>query len=163
MTSTREPQTTGGDSDALGLVPTDDACGRRLARADDALVVTLDDTPREWLADCEAAVRPAFVAAYPHPDCVRTVADPGSLPVVAAAVDDFLEATPASATPAVCVASLDPLLEYAGIRATERWLAVVASRVAASGGTLHCHDDEDALAHREVFYEPTAAPRENRT
>jgi hypothetical protein len=156
MTSTREPLAAGDDSDALALVPENGSCGRRLARADDALVVTLDATPREWLADCDAAVRPAFVATYPHPDCVRTVADPASLPTIAAAVDDFLADTPESATPAVCVDTLDPAREYAGVQATERWLAVVAGRVAAAGGTLHCHDCEDVLPHGDVFFESTA-------
>ena len=142
----------GGDS----IPPeSDGSCGRRLARADRALVVTLDDTPREWLADCDASVRPAFVATYPHPDCVRTVADAANLTTIAAAVDDFLADTPESATPAVCVAKLDPLREYAGVRATERWLAVVAGRVAAAGGTLHCHDSEDVLPHSDVFFEST--------
>lgn len=131
------------------------SCGRRLARADDALVVTLDDTPREWLADCDATVRPSFVATYPHPDCVRTIADPGSLTTIAAAVEEFLRTTPDAATPAVCVDTLDPVREYASDRATERWLAVVAGRVAAAGGTLHCHDCEDVLSHGEVFFEST--------
>lgn len=145
----------GGDSDPLA---TDGPCGRRLARADDALVVTLDATPREWLADCDAAVRPAFVATYPHPDCVRTVADPANVTAVAAAVDDFLADAPESSTPAVCVDTLDPIREYAGVPATERWLAVVAGRVAAAGGTLHCHDCEDALPHGDVFFESTTPP-----
>lgn len=144
----------GGDSDPLALVRDDSACGHGLARADDALVVTLDATPREWLGDCDAAVRPAFVAAYPHPDCVRTVADPANLTAIAAAVDDFLAATPESATPAVCVDTLDPIREYAGVLATERWLAVVAGRVAAAGGTLHCHDCEDVLRNADVFFDP---------
>lgn len=145
----------GGDSGPLALV-TEDACGRRLARADAALVVTLDAAPREWLADCDAAVRPAFVATYPHPDSVCTVADPASLPTIAVAVDGFLADAPASATPAVCVDTLAPIREYAGVRAAERWLAVVAGRVAAAGGTLHCHDAEDVLPNGDVFFEPTA-------
>jgi len=156
MTSTRERLATGGDGDQPLLLADDgddDACGRRLARADEALVVTLDATPREWLADCDASVRPAFVATYPHPDCVRTVARPDSLPTIAAGVDDFLAATPDGATPAVCVDTLDPVRERAGVRATERWLAVVAGRVAAAGGTLHCHDCRDALPHGDVFFE----------
>jgi len=159
MTSTREPLATEGDeAGSLALVPANGACERRLARADDALVVTLDATPREWLADRDTAVHPAFVATYPHPDCVRTVADPGSLTAVAAAVDDFLADAPDSATPAVCVDTLDPVREYAGVRATERWLAVVAGRVAAAGGTLHCHDCGDSLSHGDVFFESGPAP-----
>jgi hypothetical protein len=158
MTSTQEPLAAGDDSDPLALLTGDSSCGRRLAQADDALVVTLDATPREWLADCDAPVRPAFVATYPHPDCVRTVADPSSLPVVAAAVDEFLADTSDASTPAVCIDTLDPVLEYAGVRATERWLAVVADRVAAAGGTLHCHDCEGALPHGDVFFESTTAP-----
>jgi hypothetical protein len=158
MTSARESLVTGDDSDPPATVPEDDACSRQLARADDALVVTLETTPREWLADRDAGVRPAFVATYPHPDCVRTVADPGSLTAVASAVDDFLASTPPASTPAVCVDSLAPVREYGGVRETERWLAVVAGRVAAAGGTLHCHDCEGALPHGNVFFGSTTAP-----
>jgi len=153
MAPTGQSSRSGGGNDAPGLVADAESCHRRLSRADAPLVVTLDETPREWLADCEAAVRPSFVATYPHPDCVRTVADPGNLPAVAAAVHDFLRAAPDAATPEVCVDTLDPVCEYAGRRRAERWLAVVAGRVAAAGGTLHCHDRGTDLPHDGVFFE----------
>jgi hypothetical protein len=153
MTSTRRPPGGSSGSGPLALVADTDTCRRRLARADDALVVTLDQRPREWLAAHDHAVRPAFVAAYPHPDCVRTVADPGALDAIAVAVDEFLADVPADDTPAVCVAALDTLCEYAGRRRTERWLAAVAGRVRAAGGTLHCHGCDTDLPHADLLFD----------
>lgn len=155
MTSTRGPPGGNSGSGPLALVAdTDtDSCRRWLSQADDALVVTLDQRPREWLAAHDHAVHPAFVAAYPHPDCVRTVADPGALDAIAVAVDEFLADVPADDTPAVCVATLDTLCEYAGRRRTERWLAAVAGRVRAAGGTLHCHDCDADLPHADVLFD----------
>jgi len=159
MTSTREPLVTRGARDSLADAH---SCERRLAQADDTLVVTLDETPREWLTGFDATVRPSFVATYPHPDSVRTVADPGNLTTIAAAVADFLRTTPDAATPAVCVDTLGPIREYASDRATERWLAAVAGRVAAAGGTLHCHDCENTLPHGDLFFESAPGPEPGR-
>lgn len=155
MTSTSQPPGGASGSDPLVLVAEadTDACRRRLVRADAPLVVTLDDTPREWLAAHDHGVRPAFVAAYPHPDCVRTVADPGALDAVAVAVERFLTGIPDDDTTAVCIAGLDPLCEYAGCHETERWLAAVASRVRVAGGTLHCHGCDADLPHDDVFFD----------
>lgn len=122
------------------------ACTDLLAAGDSALAVSLRDRPDDWLAArADAGLSPRFVATYPHPDCVRVVSDPGDLPTLALAVDDALASPSASETPAVCVDALSPLLAYAGPVRTGRFLAVLAARTRAAGGTLHCHGDADAV------------------
>lgn len=155
MTSTgRQPGSASGH-DPLALVgeADTDACDRRLARADAPLVVSLDETPREWLAAHDHAIHPAFVAAYPHPDCVRTVADPGALDAVAVAVERFLTDIPDGDTPALCITALDSLCTYAGRRQTARWLAAVAGRVRVAGGTLHCHGRCADFPYDDLFFD----------
>lgn len=154
MTSTG-PQPGGANgSDPLALVAGTDmrSCHRRLARADDPLAVTLDDTPREWLDARGYVVHPSFVAAYPHPDCIQTVSDPGALDAVAVAVERFLGDTDDD-TPAVCIDSLDALCEYAGGRRTERLLAAIAGRVRVADGTLHCHGHAADLPHADLLFD----------
>jgi len=66
---------------------------RAFADADAAFVVALRQSPGGWLDDRPADLPPTrFVATYPHPDCVRTVSDPGDLTGIAIAVSEFLDA-----------------------------------------------------------------------
>lgn len=129
------------------------ACRDRLASADAALAVVLESSPRAWLATRDSPPGVEFVATYPHPDAVRTVSDPGAVTTLALAVQEWLEGLPDAATPAVCLTDPDTLLEYAGRPLTARFLQVVAARVHAAGGTVHLHDDGDA-----VPVSPAAAP-----
>lgn len=130
------------------LVPGEqDACCAHLGEADATLVVSFDGTPREWLAARDVcADTPRFVATYPHPECVRVLADPGNLVGFALATAEFLDALPADATPAVCLDGLDAAMAYASAIRVARFLAVVVSRVRAAGGSVHCHSDGDAAA-----------------
>ncbi|MFB6073124.1 MAG: hypothetical protein ABEJ88_09165 [Halobacterium sp.] len=127
------------------------ACTGLLGGDEPVLVVAVRDTPREWLAARRGwlaagdAPSPQFVATYPHPDCVRVVADPGDLSRLALAAGDALDAFPADAAPAVCVDAVSTLLEYATPVRVGRFLQVLAGRACAAGGTLHCHADADAV------------------
>jgi len=139
------------DDGALALLSTsgvengEGACCARLADADAAFVVALRQSTGGWLDDRPADLPPTrFVATYPHPDCVRTVSDPGDLTGIAIAVSEFLDALPAEATPAVCLDSLTTLLQYTGPTRVYRFLKVCVGRVRAAGGTLHCHVDPGA-------------------
>jgi len=117
-----------------------DTCAYRLARADEALVISLDATPREWLAERgRGGVDPAFVATYPHPACVRVVSDLRNPVDVALAAEAFLGSLPDGAAPAVCVDGLARLAERAGPLPTARFRRVLDNRVRAAGGTLHYH------------------------
>ena len=121
------------------------ACGARLADADAAFVVALRQSPGGWLDERLDALPPTrFVATYPHPDCVRTVSDPGDLTGIGIAVSEFLDALPADATPAVCLDSLTTLLQYTGPTRVYRFLQVCVGRICAADGTLHCHVDPSA-------------------
>ncbi|MFC3477775.1 DUF7504 family protein [Halobacterium litoreum] len=145
---TRASQSRSRDTAADDAVPVVDdaraACTDLLAHGDHALVVALDATPREWLADRgHAAPNPAFVATYPHPDCVRVVSDLREPVAVALAAEEFLASLPDGAAPAVCVDGLDRLAERAGPLRTARFLSVLANRVRAAGGTCHYHGGAD--------------------
>ena len=139
------------DDSPLALISTsgvengEHACGSRLADADAVLVVSLRQSPGGWLDARPADLPPArFVATYPHPDCVRTVSNPGDLTGIGIAIAEFLDALPEDATPAVCLDSLTTLLQYTGRTRVNRFLQVCTGRVRAADGTLHCHVDPDA-------------------
>lgn len=119
-------------------------CSNLLADADAALVVTLRAPPRSWLAAHDYPRDVAFVATYPHPDCHRTFSDPGDAVGIALAVDEWQRSLPDEAVPAVCLADLDTLVEYAGRAEARRFLQVVTGRVRAAGGVVHCHDAGDS-------------------
>jgi hypothetical protein len=129
-----------------------DDCRARLAAADASLVVAFARTPREWLAARDAHPGGvSFVATQPHPDCVRVPGDTGDLVGFAVAVSEFLDALPADATPAVCLDGVDAALAATSTPRVARFLSVVAARVRAVGGTVHCHADDAALPHDVVL------------
>jgi hypothetical protein len=121
-------------------------CSRLLAAADAALVVVLGSSPRSWLAARDSPRDVAFVATYPHPDCHRTFSDPGDTVGIALAVEEWHRTLPDDAVPAVCLAGVDTLVEYAGGPEARRFLQVVTGRMRAAGGTIHCHGDVAAGA-----------------
>ncbi|WP_232703428.1 DUF7504 family protein [Halobacterium wangiae] len=139
------------DEGTLALLPTsgvengEHVCAARLADADAAFVVAIRQSPGGWLDGRSETLPPTrFVATYPHPDCVRTVSDPGDLTGIGIAVSEFLDALPADATPGVCLDSLTTLLQYTGPTRVYRFLQVCVGRVRAADGTFHCHVDPSA-------------------
>jgi len=128
-----------------------DACARRVADADAAVVVSLRQPPDDWRAARDAALPPTrFVTADPHGDDANTVADPGDLTGLGIAVSERLDSLPADAAPAVCVDSLTTLLQYADTERAYRFLQVLCGRVRAADGTVHVHADPDAHAAADL-------------
>lgn len=124
----------------------DPGCAGQLTSADAALAVVLDASPRSWLAARDGSPAVDFVSTYPHPDCYRTFSDPADTTRIALAVDDWLASLSESATPAVCLDSIDTLAEYTDRVEAARFLEVLVGRVRAADGIVHCHGDSDGDA-----------------
>lgn len=140
-----------GDDAALVYAPgfateREQVCGSLLASADHALAVSVRRPPSEWLDDREAASLPPtrLVAADDHPDCVRTVSNPGDLTGFGIAVSRYLDELPDDATPGVCLDSVTTLLQYVDENRAHRFLQVLVNRVRSADGHVHCHADPAA-------------------